>query len=322
MDLEELEVRRWPLPGAGASCALPGGLVKTASEPPPLSLEYLAHRAVDAMQKWAGELPPGMEKVAAQRDDGGELPPPTKDTIWRHPNAHPAALMLLVLDRYGQESFDWEPETLLITMLRDGIQLSNANRTKILAARTALYSPSPWRQWSVLHWVCLGLSGRQPNFTFLEEPEMGYLAAGMDFMRMVDPERDTSDEVDKFVAAVFKKEGLPWIPPPLDFAQRELEAPKYECEQCGAVHRDDNDQRCVTCGSPRLKRLPYEFAGLRDEVKKLWNSVKGLPLETAVDRTPDTAAGNGVYQLLVHWDYVNQVRTQLAQQLRMLGSRK
>jgi hypothetical protein len=275
--------------------------------------------AAKAVRSW--DLPPGIEKVAAQRDgDQGELPEPTRDNIWRHPNAHPATLMLLLLDKYGQDIFEWDPEVLLVTLKRDGISTSNSVRLKILAGRVVLNSPSPWRRWEAFHWTALGLAGEPPNFIYMEEPEIGHLVAAMDFMKLADPSREVGEEVDKYVAAVFKTEAIPYIPEPLHFAQRELEEPKIRCRSCGAIHRDDNDQRCVTCGSPQLQKIPYEYADYRDDTKKLWNNVKNLPLPSAVDRAPaDTPEGNAVYRLLVHWDYANQVRTHLNQQLRILG---
>jgi hypothetical protein len=319
MEMLEEDWRRWPLTGAGAALEPDSDFDKVAYEVPEVSVEALATRAAEMMGVWAPELPSGIDKVAARRGDGDELPRVTAANIWRHPNAHPAALSLLLLDRYGQEMVEWEPEVLLKTLVRDQIELSNANRTKILAARAALHSPSPWRQWEVFHWTCLGLGGLAPNFVYLEEPEIGYLVAGYDFLQLVDPKRQTSEETDKFIAAVFKTEGLPFIPAPLHFAQRELEQRQLRCRACEAIHRDDNDQRCVTCASTQLEPVPYEFAELRDQVKSLWMKLKKLPLETAVDHTPNNAVGNAVYRLLIHWDYALQTRTHMAQQLRMLG---
>ncbi len=320
METGDAKWRRWPLPGVSAAYSLDFMPTKVASEPPDMSLEALAVRAVSEASSWAGELPPGISKVAAQRNGGeGELPEVTKKSLWRHPNAHPMSLLMMVLDMYGNESMEWAPETLLVTLRRDGIELSNANRTKLLASRVAVQSPSPWRQWEVFHMVSLGLAGQQPNMVYMEEPEIGHLVAGYDFMKIVDPERDTSEEVDKFVAAVFKYEGLPYAPEPLDFAQVELEERKLHCTNCDAIQKDDNDQRCITCGSPSLEKIPYEHAALRDSVASMWNSLKSQPLESAVDRVPGTAAGNAVYHLLVHWDYANQVRAQMVQQLRALS---
>jgi len=321
MELNDTDWRCWPPPGGSAAPPLDPEPTKVAAESPEVSLEALTQRAVAASQAWSADLPPGLEKVAALREDGSSLPPPSRDNLWRHPHAHPAALCLLLLERYGNEMMEWDPKVLLTTLERDGIQISNANRTRVLAARVVLFSPSPWRQWEVFHWTCLGLAGLPPNFVYLETPEMGHLVAGWDFMQLVDPPRETSDEVDKFIAATFKNDGLPYIPPPLDFAQRELEDAQIKCEGCGAVHRNDNDVRCVTCGSTKLTKVPYEYAGLRDEVRGLWDRLRKLPLEQAVDRSPDSPAGNAVYRLLLHWDYASRARVRLAKQLRMLGGR-
>jgi hypothetical protein len=319
MDLRDYPMRAWPVPRPGA--APPDEPVKVA-ESPPATLEALAGSLAQYATKVAAELTPGIYKVAQERD-GEALPPVTRQNIWRHPNAHPGPMMLLLIDHYGEELFEWSVDTLLTSMKRDGLETSNANRTKILAARVAINSPSPWRQWTTWHWVCLGLAGVQPNMTYLEEPELGYMVAGWDFMRAVDPPRDTSLEVDKYVAASFRNEGIVYIPEPLDFAQREAEDRKIKCLNCDAIHRDDNDERCVTCGSPRLESLPFGHAAVRDATRALWNRTKNLPLEQALDvvegmdEGPETAA---VTQLLVHWDYADQVRAHLVTQLRMLGS--
>ena len=136
-----------------------------------------------------------------------------------------------------------------------------------------------------------------------------------------DPKRNTSFETDKFVAAAFKMEGIPFIPAPLDFAQRELEETKIECGHCGAVHRDDHDVRCVTCGKGELRRLPFEFEALKDECAKLFEARHSLPLADAVENLPDTGTGNAVYRLLIEWDLAKTSKAQMVEQLRMIGGR-
>jgi len=241
--------------------------------------------------------------------------------IWRHPDAHPLVLGLLLLDRYGEPYTEWHPDVLKLTLQRDGLVVSNASWTKILATRTLLQSPSPWRRWEVFHWVCRALSGMPPNFTYFEKPEIGHLVSGVNIMKAVDPKRTTGLDVDKFVAAVFRTEGYAFVPEPLEFARRELEGNQIECASCHAVHRDDNDVKCITCGSKDLKRLPYEFSALRDETEGLWKSVVKKPLAQALDGLPDTTAGNAVYNLLIEWDYARDIRARLVQQLRMIGGR-
>lgn len=306
---------RWP--GERASAETPSSepeTSKVAEEELPLDLVSVVHRIVQSVQDEGGS-----RKTASLRADGTESAPITKANMWRHPNAHPLALALVLLDRYGESFFEWDPLPLKLTLERDGISLSNSVWTKIQSVRPLFTSPSPWRQWQIFHWVCLGLAGHSPNFVYLEIPEPGHLGAGFDMMRSVDPKRETSDEVDKFIAASFRNDGIPYIPDPLSFAQRELEVPRITCKRCGAIHRDDNDVRCVTCGSKKsLEPVPYEYAASRDAVKALYEEHRSAPLEKAVESLPDTPVGLAAHRLLVQWDYVSRVRAQLVDQLRML----
>lgn len=313
--LDGSSVRVWPPGGAGLAAASGG----PDEAPPPeeaISVEALVARAVESVDS--------AEKISALSGDssidltGGV---PSMKDIWRHPNAHPIVLILLLLDKYGQEYLEWHPDVLRLTLERDGIALSNKVWNKILAGRVLLTSPSPWRQWEVFHWVCRALNGESPNFVYLEEPELGHLVSGYEIMKLVDPGRPTSTEVDKFVAAVFKHEGIPFAPAPLDFAQRELEEPKIECTHCEAVHRDDNDVKCVTCGEATLRKLPFEFEETKAECRDLWSARSRLPLSDAVENLPDTGAGSAVYRLLVEWDLSKMMKSQMIQQLRKIGGR-
>lgn len=271
-------------------------------EPEEINLEAMVSRAL------AGE------KVAAAVGKG-----PTQKDIWRHPEAHALVLTLLLLDKYGPDYLEWHPDVLKLTLDRDGIALSNRSWTKILAGRVLLSSPSPWRQWEVFHWVCRGLCGISPNFAYLEEPELHHLVVGSDIMHIVDPRRQTGEEIDKYVAATLQNDGIRYAPTPLDFAQRELDERKIRCKACGAVHRDDNDIKCITCGSDKISPEPGEFDTLRDQTKSLFEKRRNLPLEQAVVGLPEDGVGNAVYRLLVEWDAWRDGKHRMVNQLRMIG---
>lgn len=299
---EHDDLRAWP-----AQAAAP-----VAHEPTPLpdyptvSTGDLASQAASALQDW-GVSDDG-EKVAA-----------SKTTLWKDPAAHPVALTMPLLDRYGAEYLEWDPVVLRLTLERDGTQLSNASWTKILAARVALHSPSPWRQWDVFSHVVNGLNGVQPNFTYLDAPDLGYLMHAIDVLRLIDPSRSFGVEINKFVAAALKHDGNVFAPASLSFCRRELENTQLECSHCKALHRDDGDTRCISCGSTALKPVPFEFEDLRKHCEEMWSTRAGLPLERAVDGLPQDAAGNLVYQLLVYWDYAKHMRQLLLRQLRALA---
>lgn len=290
----------WPVVGVKSAAVL------QFPEPVVYSSEAtgsVVSRAVEAIQSW--NLP--ASKVAATT------------SLWKDTEAHPIALLLTLLDRYGEECVFWEPEVLKATLLRDGIQVSNAVWVKILAIRVVMASPSPWRQWEVFHWVACGLAGLQPNITYLEQPVLGHLMACVDMCRIIDPKREFTGEVDKFITATLRDDGQVFAPPPLDFAQHELENPQIECAQCRSLNRNDNDVRCISCGSKELHAVPYEFAALRDRCATLWAARSNKEIDAAVEGLPQDAAGNLVYNLLLQWDYARHCRKMLLQQLHTIA---
>lgn len=287
--------------------AWPVRLVAHAGEPAEQSyadssLTGLAERCAGAASEW------GTDKTASKVDPV---------LLFKDPDAHPMPLLLMTIDRYGEESFDWAPEVLRVTMIRDNIQVSGNAFTKIMAARTLALSPSPWRQWHVFHWVARALAGLPPNFSFLEQPEIGHLMVAADIMKLIDPSRPFGTEIDKFTAAALKDAGHVFAPEPLAFAQRELENPQLECGACHALFHDDNDEKCVTCGAAKLHPVPYAWAELRDKCEASFKLHKDLPIVRALDALPDDTVGNLVYQLLVQHDYCLNVRKHLLAQLRL-----
>ena len=313
-------MRQWPLPG---SSAVP--FIKEASVGPPRSPEVSVQQLVSDIQAqlpiWGAEMPAGIEKVAAQRFGTEDaLPPVTKKNIWRHPSAHPLALSLLLLDKYGKEYLEWDAEVLRETLRRDDSLLSNSVWTKIQAMRVLLTVPSPWRQWETFHWAAQGLNGDPPSFVYLDQPQLGHLAVAADIMSVVDKTREFGEDLDKFVAVVLKGVGVPYAPPPLDFAQRELDDPKIECPDCGALDRDDGDVKCISCGSVNIQRVRGEFDELRDAVRSAFQKRSGLPLERAETGLKEDSVGVPTLRLLAHWDFRNQKRAQLVQQLHAIAA--
>jgi hypothetical protein len=225
---------------------------------------------------------------------------------------------LLVLERYGAAALEWDAEVLRTTLLRDNTQLSNAVWTKICAVRVLVMSPAPWRQWEVFHWVCKALAGEQPNFTYLEEPELAHIWAGIDALQLLDPKRVMSGEVDRFVAATARHAGLAWLPAPFEGALHFLDVKRLRCPKCDAIHSDDGDIRCITCGHDALEGIPNPFQELRDETARLWAQRSPFPLAQALEGLPETAAGNAAYKLLIAWEYSRSQRKLLLRQLRTL----
>jgi len=245
----------------------------------------------------------------------------TIDNIWRHVEAHPYALVLLLVDRYSKESLQWHPDLLQIRMIRDKLAPSNAVWTKILACRVLFTSTKPWDDWQTFHWTALGLSGKSPNFGLLEEPEVANIVQAVGVMRAIFPDRPFGEEVQKFIAATMRNESIIYAPYPVEFCQDELDDQKLKCTNCVAIHRDDGDRVCVTCGKEALVTMPHPFQEELDEMKELWRVTKDLPLERAIDYLPETYPGNSVYRLAVYWHDTLDTQKALASQLLLMGKK-
>lgn len=320
MTTPETNWTRWPHTVAVADPLLSSDVEKRAErEYSSRSLEDILQGVAAGVSELESELPRGIGKYASARfGTNDSLPDVTSKNIWRHPNAHPLVLMMLLLDRYGQDSMDWEPETLRLSLKKNDTQVSESAWQKIMAGRVILESPVPWRQWEQFHWVSMGLGGRTPSFVYLERPELGFVMAAVDQMKMVDKTRPFAEDIDKFVAVVLRDRGIMYAPPPVQFAQEEVDDRHLKCLKCGTLEKDDHDIKCIACGSKDLEKIPGEHEDLRDQTKQIFEARKKFPLEQAVAGLGDGAADIAAYKLLTHNEYRNQIRAQLLQQLQML----
>src|SRR5580658_669600 len=96
----------------------------------------------------------------------------TAGNIWRHPDAHPIVLDLLLIRRYGPEWLLLEPETLQSIIPEDfGTQtLSDLNLSKLQACKTAHVVESFWQRWEVFTWCAMSFNGEFPDFEIMQVP--------------------------------------------------------------------------------------------------------------------------------------------------------
>lgn len=275
------------------------------------SLKRLVQPSLEAMVKSAAQVdvPDHLLEVPTEV---------TRGTMWTHEDSSPLALILFLIDTYGTALLEWEAETLYLTVERDFEKPSDAVWTKLLAARAIVHSPSPWNQWEVFHWSSVGLVGEPPNFHFIEKPSLGRILNCVDVMNTLDPDRETQEEVDKYIAATLKSEGIVYAPDIIHFVRDDLEERKLRCGNCESITEDDGDVRCISCGSDELVPIPYEHAAFRDHIHELFEQRRMLPLREAVVGLEGTPAKESTYRLLIHWDELMEERRESILQLRML----
>lgn len=263
--------------------------------------------------------------IAVEADSGepspkqeqGEEPlaPLNAKNLFMHHDAHPLLLAAVLLQKFGPEWLNWEPETLWLEIKDDFKQssISVHNRNKIQAVKTLHLVRSPWEAWEVFVPICHALCNNVPDFRTLHKPSPAQIMVTVDMMNGVLRWPFGSD-TQKLIAAAFLDDSIYYLPPPVEFAQDEAMMLTYRCSKCGNIDRDDRNDVCDSCGAPAsvLKReARFDFRPVQerfDAVVRLGKSRDFDLKENEVDIQ--------VARLLVAWDFMNLRRQQFSEQAR------
>lgn len=253
-------------------------------------------------------------------------------------DAHPVALMLVLMEKFGVDWLDWEADTLKTEILRTfrATSVSEHNWQKIQAVRTLTGTVGFWKEWPIFEKIIQALNNNVARFDITQRCTVSQLMAGVDIANTI-RRGDYGEEIQRYTAACCLDEGVTYLPPPLGFAQRVLSQPMYRCNVCGNVDTDDLDGRCDFCTARYLGERPLsqkpsphvpKSAGTMVEkflrfdpstVEKRFNEVKVKDqneLDLDEDRTEDVQAA----KLMVAYEYMQLRTRQLADQLEELKS--
>lgn len=252
-------------------------------------------------------------------------------------DAHPIALCLVLMKRFGPEFLDWEPSVLRRVEIQRAFNatgVSDLNWNKIQAVRTALLATSPWHEWHVFEKVIHGLNNNIVDPDTEQRCSVAQLMAGIDMLHELDDEQSWSPEVAGYVAACALEDGVVYLPPPLEFAQNALSEPSYLCRTCKNIDYDDlKDGRCDVCtgrfthdralkGEP-AQNIPSDLGSSitrfmkRDPapVRTLFEAWQAHRPVSVKDDDPTEVQAS---KLVVAYDYMMKRRRELDEQLRAL----
>jgi hypothetical protein len=274
--------------------------------------------------------------------DPAKVPPPMQHSLepiirfFGFHDSHPVALTMSLLEKFGSEWFEWEPDTLRseIVMSFQTTNVSEHNWQKIQAVRTLTTTVGFWTEWHIFEKVIQALNNNIPRFDICQRCTLAQLMAGVDIANTIRVEK-YGWEIEAYIAACALDEGVVYVPPPLDFAQRLLSSPKYECPECGAIDSDDIDGRCdFCCGRFQhehpLSMKPSPFVGKdagtkvrhfleRDPapIKARFEELKAGGIEnfTLSDESPEDVQAS---KLMVAYRYMQHRQSQLVDQLEEL----
>lgn len=228
------------------------------------------------------------------------------------------ALAVYLSSKYGKNWVTWEPETLWLTLANDGIMPSAHTRAKIQAMRTLLGGTFFFDRWEVFQLCCQALNNNLPDFEVCRPATLPQLFHAVWAASQIHPNPVAySDEVQRWVAACALNEGIVFLPPPLEFAQKRTEMVEYRCTKCGNVDPDEETPQCDWCGAPPefLEKKPkYVDPGF---VRTAWDLVKDKPSDSVA--LGEDLTGIHLAKLFVARDYLDTRRQQAENQVRELG---
>jgi len=253
-------------------------------------------------------------------------------------DAHPVALTMVLLEKFGAEWFVWEADALKEEILRtfNATSISEHNWQKIQAVRTLTETVGFWEEWHIFEKIIQALNNNVPRFDIAQRCSLSQLMAGVDIAETI-RKRKYGEEIEKYVSACAIDEGVIYLPSPLDFAQQTLAEPMYRCRVCGRVDTDDIDGRCDFCTGRFLDDHPLNFkpadgvpqdAGTQLEkfykrdyrsTEKRFNELK-LKDRSELDLDDDKPEDVQSAKLLVALDYMKKRQVELIEQLEELKS--
>lgn len=198
--------------------------------------------------------------------DPTKTPPPvlaSEEPIVRffsYHDAHPVAITFVLMEKFGVDWFEWEPETLRgeILVTFKATSISEHNWQKIQAVRTLTNTVGFWKEWHIFEKIIQALNNNIPRFDISQRGTMSQLMAGVDIANQIRNE-EYGDEIHRYIAACALDDGITYLPAPLEFAQRVLSQPMYRCRVCGKIDLDDLDGKCDFCCGRFTDEHPLNF---------------------------------------------------------------
>jgi hypothetical protein len=154
---------------------------------------------------------------------------------WMRPDLYGTSLLALLLDQWGTEALEWDPETIRRELADEfGVSLPPAAEQKLQAVLTILNSDGFYRDVMVFQHVCRALCGQESDFQQFEPLEPHEAAWGVfEASLLQDPESvpQLDEQVCRYVGLILSEHGLHQKPRSLKFALFPKEEAKNHADQ-------------------------------------------------------------------------------------------
>jgi hypothetical protein len=137
------------------------------------------------------------------------------------------SLLLLILDQYGTEALEWDPQTLTLELESDfSKKIPAENLDKINAVITAITTDQFYRDPIMFGHICDALNNQPVNFSYMPCPQPEEMAWALTEMAMLEGDKlaEFSKDVRRYMGVVLENFGLYHPPDVLKIADYPKEA--------------------------------------------------------------------------------------------------
>ena len=136
------------------------------------------------------------------------------NTILNNDNSPALHIYYFLNEKYGEDWWDWEIETLEKMLWLDfGSIITENNIDKIQAIKMLINNQRPFLDWFYFNQLATALSGVIADFHTIKSPSPGMAISAMNTMIAIRPEQAFSRDVKKFVSLLLINDGI-YTPPP------------------------------------------------------------------------------------------------------------
>lgn len=133
-----------------------------------------------------------------------------------HYKAHVVSIFDQMNEKYGEDWWDWEPETIRVTLDKDfGFEVSEDGENLLGALQLVLNTNQAHEHWHVFEKVGHAFNANVVDFSILQPLELDEIALTIDLLRRLRPKQEYLSEIPGYIAAVAKNSGVVYLPPDL-----------------------------------------------------------------------------------------------------------
>lgn len=197
-------------------------------------------------------------------------------------DTHATVLLALLLDEYGTECLQWDPETIRLQLEADyHVKLSQVNMDKIMALITALTTNMFYASVEAFTQISNALNNSQADFEVWDPPTAAEAAWAITEVTLNDPPRRKEDyansfsmDVRRYLGVILEQESILNPPDVLKIAELDQQAAK----NAELTFADDPS---LFAGFHRLSEDKSQaiVQYVRDNIKKLMLQLDSLPLQ-------------------------------------------